>query len=247
MWQMGRCPLSSIQCEFRHADPPGSNTRPVLQEAFTPRPRASDLNWSFGNHGVHRDRQPLLEGFAPRLSRSPDDFGRSAIHADRQPLQEIVLPASLTEVHGLDRVHEEADQSTWGSPRSSPQRWATGEMQPSAFGKLSLLTDPQPIGERVLTSNRTSTITECWISEQRARYPEGCARDSRRYVPIMARTYWMTSSDLSVDSSPEHNITIWEDQEEFQEQDAAGSAPMSESDSEDGMPTSPTLVDLQCC
>jgi hypothetical protein len=139
MWQMGRCPLSSIQCEFRHADPPGSNTQPVLQEAFAPRPCASDLNWSFGNHGVHRDRQPLLaEGFA---SRSPDHFGRSGVHGDRQPLQEIVLPASLTEIHGLDRVHEEGDQSSWGSPRSSPQRRATGEMQPSAFGKLSLLTD----------------------------------------------------------------------------------------------------------
>jgi hypothetical protein len=168
MWQMGRCPLSSIQCEFRHADPPGSNAQPVLQEAFAPRPRASDLTWSFGNHGVHRDRQPLLaEGFVPQVPRSPDDFGRSAIHGDRQPLQEIVLPASLTEVHGLDRVHEEGNQSTCGSLRSSPQRWATGEMQPSAFGKLSLSTDPQPMcGECVLTLSRTSTITECWISER---------------------------------------------------------------------------------
>jgi hypothetical protein len=50
-----------------------------------------------------------------------------------------VLPASLTEVHGLDRVQEEGDQSNWESPRSSPQRWANGEMQPSAFGKLSLV------------------------------------------------------------------------------------------------------------
>jgi hypothetical protein len=54
-----------------------------------------------------------------------------------------------------------------------------------------------------------------------------------------------TSSDPFVASDQEHNITIWEDQEEFQEQDAAGRAPMSESDSEDGVFTSPTYVNLQ--
>jgi hypothetical protein len=48
----------------------------------------------------------------------------------------------------------------------------------------------------------------------------------------------------SIAPDPEHEITIWEDQEEFQERDADGSAPMSESDSEDGMLTSPTFVNL---
>lgn len=146
MWQMGRCALSSIQCEFRHADPPGSNTQPVLQETFAPQSRPSSQRWNFGNHGVHADRQLVLaEGFALQLPGSSDDFGNSAIHTDRQPLQEIVLPASLTEVYGLDRVQEEDNQSTWGSPRSSPQRWANGEMQPSAFGELSPLTASKPV------------------------------------------------------------------------------------------------------
>jgi hypothetical protein len=49
----------------------------------------------------------------------------------------------------------------------------------------------------------------------------------------------------SMAPDPEHEITIWEDQEEFQERDADGSAPMSESDSEDGMLTSPTFVNLR--
>jgi hypothetical protein len=141
MWQMGRCSLNSIQCEFRHADPPGSNAQPVLQEAFAPRPRISDTSWSFGNHGVHADRQTILaEGFASQVPGSSDDFDSSAVHIGRQPLQEIVLPASLTEVHGQDRVQEEDNQSNWGSPRSSPQRWANGEMQPSAFGRSPMLT-----------------------------------------------------------------------------------------------------------
>jgi hypothetical protein len=163
MWQMGRCTLNSIQCEFRHSDPPGSNTQPVLQEAFTPRPCVSDSTWSFGNHNVHRDRQFVLaESFAPG---SPDDFGM--VYRDRLPLQEIVLPASLTEVQGLDRVSEEGDQNNWRSPRSSPQRWANGEMQPSAFGKLSLLTGLGLMYKnRVLTSNRPSHIFECWVSER---------------------------------------------------------------------------------
>ena len=82
----------------------------------------------------------LAGGFAAQSPGSPDDSGSHTVRRNRQPLQEIVLPASLTEAVDLDDVHEEADQSTWGSPRSSPRRWATGEMQPRAFSKLSLLT-----------------------------------------------------------------------------------------------------------
>jgi hypothetical protein len=171
MWQMGRCTLNSIQCEFRHSDPSGSNAQPVLQEAFTPRPRTSNSNWSSGNRNVHRDRQFVLaESFAPQVPDSPDDFGM--VHRDRQPLQEIVLPASLTEVHGLYRVQGERDQSNWESPRSSPQRWANGEIQPSAFGKLSR-TGPQPLyGECLLTFDRPSIRPECWISERCNRFLE---------------------------------------------------------------------------
>lgn len=46
---------------------------------------------------------------------------------------------------------------------------------------------------------------------------------------------------------PEHEITIWEDREVFQDQGSAGSAPMSvsESDSEDGIFAVLTLVNLQ--
>lgn len=99
MWQMGRCHLSSIQCDFRHADP-GMIAQPMLAEGFVPQPRSSDARWEFGNHAIHRDRQPL---------------------------QEIVLPASSTSIHVYERdrqsPQEEAGQSTWGSPRSSPQRW----------------------------------------------------------------------------------------------------------------------------
>jgi hypothetical protein len=121
---------------------------------------------------VHRDRQFVLaEGFAAQVPDSPDDFGM--VHRDRQPLQEIVLPASLTEVHGLDRVQEEGDQSNWKSPRSSPRRWANGEMQPSALGKLSR-TGPQPMyEERLLTVDRSSIRPECWISERCSRFLEG--------------------------------------------------------------------------
>jgi len=138
MWQMGRCPLNSIQCEFRHVDPSGSTAQPVLQEAFVPQPRTPDRN---GNHNMHRERQLMLaEGFAPQSPGSPDDSGSQTVRRNRQPLQEIVLPASLTEAAGLDDVHEETDQSTWGSPRSSPRRGAIGEMQPRAFSKLSLST-----------------------------------------------------------------------------------------------------------
>jgi len=138
MWQMGRCPLNSIQCEFRHVDPSGSTAQPVLQEAFVPQPRTPDRN---GNHNMHRERQLMLAGgFAAQSPGSPDDSGSHTVRRNRQPLQEIVLPASLTEAVDLDDVHEEADQSTWGSPRSSPRRWATGEMQPRAFSKLSFLT-----------------------------------------------------------------------------------------------------------
>lgn len=141
MWQMGRCPLNSIQCEFRHVNPSGSTVQPVLQEAFVPQPRTPNRNWSNDNHEVHRERQFMLaESFAPQAPGSPVDFDSHATHGNRQPLQEIVVPASLTEAIGLDGIDEEADQSTWGSPRSSPQRWATGEMQPRAFSKLSLLT-----------------------------------------------------------------------------------------------------------
>ncbi|KAI4808851.1 cyclin, partial [Aureobasidium sp. EXF-8845] len=193
MWQMGRCTLNSIQCEFRHSDPSGSNAQLVLQEAFAPRLRTSSPSWSSGNHNVHRDRQFVLaEGFAAQVPDSPDDFGM--VHRDRQPLQEIVLPASLTEVHGLYRVQGERDQSNWESPRSSPQRWANGEIQPSAFGHRSALS----VGS------------------------QNDAIDSLR-----------TKAEDHEAPDAEHEITICEDQEEFQERDADGSAPMSESDSED--------------
>jgi hypothetical protein len=63
----------------------------------------------------------------------------------------------------------------------------------------------------------------------------------RNYEPDLLKTLF----NLSVALSPEHNITIWEDQEKFQEQDVAGGAPMSDSDSEDGVFISPTFVNLQ--
>ncbi|CAD0092920.1 unnamed protein product [Aureobasidium mustum] len=120
MWQMGRCHLSSIQCEFRHADP-AMVAQPMLAEGFVPQPRSSDARWEYGNHVVHRDRQPL---------------------------QEIVLPASSTSVHEYEQDHqsaqEEAGQSTWGSPRSSPQRWSNTnparETQAGTSDKLAVLT-----------------------------------------------------------------------------------------------------------
>lgn len=100
MWQMGRCYLSSIQCDFRHADP-SVTAQPMLAEAFVPQTRSSDTRWEFGNHAVHRDRQPL---------------------------QEIVLPASLTSIQEYEQdgqsAQDDAGQSTWGSPRSSPQLWS---------------------------------------------------------------------------------------------------------------------------
>lgn len=152
MWQMGRCPLNSIQCEFRHVDPSGSTAPPVLQEAFSPQPRTPDRVQSFGNQNVHGEGQLMLaEGFPPQSPGSPDDFGSHAAHRNRQPLREIVVPASLTEAIGLDGIDEEAGQSTWGSPRSSPRRWANGEMQPRAFSELSLLTDSSQRAEHTLT------------------------------------------------------------------------------------------------
>lgn len=167
MWQMGRCPLNSIQCEFRHVDPSGSTAQPVLQEAFVPQPRTPERSWGSGNHNVHIERQLMLaEDFAPQLTRSPDDFGSHAAHRNRQPLQEIVVPASLTEAIGLDGIDEEADQSTWGSPRSSPRRWATGEMQPRAFSKFSLLTDSSHRAEHTLTPDRSSGICNCRTTER---------------------------------------------------------------------------------
>lgn len=42
----------------------------------------------------------------------------------------------------------------------------------------------------------------------------------------------------------EYNITVWEDQDGFHE-GSIGSAPMSESDSEDGMFALPTSTDLR--
>ena len=116
MWQMGRCHLSSIQCDFRHADP-AMVAQPMLAEGFVPQPRSSDAHWEFGNH---------------------------AVHTDRQPLQEIVLPASSKSVHVYEQdrqgAQEEADQSTWGSPGSSPQRWSNanfaGDTQAGTSGEL---------------------------------------------------------------------------------------------------------------
>ncbi|KAG9574920.1 cyclin, partial [Aureobasidium melanogenum] len=118
----------------------------MLAEGFIPQPHASDVGWEFGN---------------------------DAVHSDRQPLQEIVLPASLTTICEYEQdgqsAHEEASQSTWGSPRSSPQRW----------------TNTNPVEGR-----HTSTS------------PTG----------------------------PEHDITVWEDQERL----SVGSAPMSMSNSDSG-------------
>lgn len=170
MWQMGRCPLNSIQCEFRHVHPSGSTAQPVLQEAFVPQPRTPERSWGSDNHNVHRERQPLLaEGPNPQWPGSPDHFGRDAARRDRQPLQEIVVPASLTEAIGLDGIDEEADQSTWGSPRSSPRRWANGEMQPRAFSKLS---HSSRRGGHTLTPNRSSSIRNCRITERRLQCSE---------------------------------------------------------------------------
>ncbi|KAH0368170.1 cyclin, partial [Aureobasidium melanogenum] len=135
MWQMGRCHLSSIQCDFRHADP-SMTAQPVLAEAFTPQPRSSYARWQFGNHAVHRDRQPL---------------------------QEIVLPASLTSIHEYEQdgqsAHEDAGQSTWGSPRSSPQRWSRANSAEGRQTSTSRESTPIGVGYQNDTSNAWRAMT----------------------------------------------------------------------------------------
>ncbi|CAD0110480.1 unnamed protein product [Aureobasidium uvarum] len=148
MWQMGRCPLTSIQCDFRHADPQGSNALPVLAEGFVPQPRSSDLSWDFGSHAVHRDRRPL---------------------------QEIVLPASSTSVR---EIGQESDQGTWGSPRSSPQRWAAanpaGDREAGTSGKSTFLISVEPIwGACVSTSNRSQHAPGSWLPSRRIQCLDG--------------------------------------------------------------------------
>ncbi|KAK6002185.1 hypothetical protein QM012_001823 [Aureobasidium pullulans] len=158
-------------CDFRHADP-GMVVQPMLAEGFVPQPRASDSRWEFGNHAVHRDRQPL---------------------------QEIVLPASSTSIHEYERdrqsAQDDAGQSTWGSPRSSPQRWSN--VNPAGEARA---------GERMpmIVGSSNDTLDA-----------------------------WRAEASTQAAGGPEHDIFVWEDQEQVSADSAPTSMSNSDSDSED--------------
>jgi hypothetical protein len=75
--------------------------------------------------------------------------------------------------------------------------------------------------------------------------PRGLMSILTKVCRIVATTYRKTSFEPPSTPGLEHEITIWEDQEDFREEDAGDSAPMSGSESEDGTLASPTLVNLQ--
>ncbi|THZ19813.1 hypothetical protein D6C91_04984 [Aureobasidium pullulans] len=135
MWQMGRCELNSIQCEFRHAEPDfNTQPMPMLSEAFDPSPRLPDPHWD--DHRMHPDRKPLQELVLPAPSSSilEIDQSRPGLAFRQSPLRADIDQDRWASPRGSPRGSPR--ESLRGSPRIQPGANNTfGEMQFNASGK----------------------------------------------------------------------------------------------------------------
>lgn len=109
LWQRGNCTLSSIQCEFRHAEV-DSQAGPSLGEAFAPQQRIPDSRW---------------------MSRGEQ--------ARREPLQELVFPASSTSIWKMDDPRVVLHPSAWDveADREWNPEWDDFEELQARVGKCS--------------------------------------------------------------------------------------------------------------